>query len=66
VEAHAAGILVTPGDADAAAAAILALLADPLAGDAMGRAGRALAVERHSWHHVVTVTDHILRQAGTP
>jgi glycosyltransferase involved in cell wall biosynthesis len=42
------GVLVEPGDAEALAAAIGGLFADPSAAGVMGRAGRALARERFS------------------
>ena len=42
------GVLYRPGDADAAAASMLALLADPERARRLGEAGRALVAERFS------------------
>jgi len=47
------GLLTAPGNAEALAAAILALLADPGRLAAMGFAGRRRAVELYSWDAVV-------------
>jgi phosphatidyl-myo-inositol alpha-mannosyltransferase len=44
--------LVPPGDPDALADAVVALLADEERRVAMGRAGRALAVERYAWDDI--------------
>jgi mannosyltransferase len=46
VEDGVTGVLVSPGDTDAVAAATLALLEDAERRSAMGRAGRAAALER--------------------
>jgi glycosyltransferase involved in cell wall biosynthesis len=43
------GWLVTPGDVEELAEAIRRLALDPVKRDAMGRAARRAAVERHSW-----------------
>lgn len=64
LETHGAGILVPHDDSEAAAGAILRLLADPARGEAMGAAGRALAVARHSWEHVVEETEQICRSVS--
>ncbi len=55
------GVLVPPSDPAALAAAIDALAADPARRAALGRAGRARAVARHSWADVV---GRIMRLAG--
>jgi glycosyltransferase involved in cell wall biosynthesis len=61
VENWGAGMLVRHDDPGAIARAIVALLADPARADAMGAAGRQLAMERHSWEHVVRETERICR-----
>ena len=51
IESHGTGFWVeqTP---DAIAHALIALLADPLAAEAMGQRGRALIADRYSWRQV--------------
>ena len=56
VEHGRTGLLVPPSDPAALAAAIDALAADPALAQEMGRAGRSLMVERHSWHAVLDAT----------
>jgi glycosyltransferase involved in cell wall biosynthesis len=46
-----AAVLVPPGDATALAEAVAALAADPGERARLGRAGRALALSRHTWDH---------------
>ena len=57
------GVLVTPSDPTALAAALDDLAASPQRRARMGRNGRLLAEERHSWRRVVT---RILELAGVP
>ncbi len=52
--------LVTPGDPQELAAAILRLALDPEKRAALGSAARRAAVERHSWlHNVARALDHL-------
>ncbi len=63
------GVLVTPGDAEAVAAAIEALLSDPDRRTAMGRAGRERAASRFTWKAAAQVVDAHLearRNGGPP
>jgi len=67
VESGVTGLLVPPGDADALAAAVAELAADPARRDAYGRAARE-AVSRRSWS---AVGDELIGHyhavvAGTP
>ena len=55
------GVLVAPSDPTALAAALDDLAASPQRRARMGRNGRLLAEERHSWNRVVT---RILGLAG--
>ncbi|WP_316668639.1 glycosyltransferase family 4 protein [uncultured Propionibacterium sp.] len=55
------GVLVAPSDPAALAGALDALAVDPRRRAELGRAGRALAVERHSWTGVV---ERIMRLSG--
>jgi glycosyltransferase involved in cell wall biosynthesis len=57
VEHGRTGLLVEPGDAEALAAALCELLADPARQHAMGDAGRRLALEKYTWD---TATDLLL------
>jgi glycosyltransferase involved in cell wall biosynthesis len=50
------GLLVPPADADALAAAIVRVLADPELARRLGNAGRARAVERYSWDVIADAT----------
>jgi glycosyltransferase involved in cell wall biosynthesis len=53
-----AAVMVTPGDADALAAGLRALVHDPERRAALGREARRLAVERHSWRsHAARIVD---------
>ncbi len=58
------GILVPPGDSGALAAAVRELLDDPTRAGTMGRAGLALAMDRHDIEKVVRevegIMDHLL------
>jgi D-inositol-3-phosphate glycosyltransferase len=60
VDGHT-GLHVPPGDADAAARAIGALLADPARAGRMGRAGRARAEACYGWDRVATATEAVYR-----
>ena len=48
------GLLVPPGDVDALVGAVAGLLADEPRRQALGAAGRRLAVERYSWDRIAT------------
>ena len=48
IENNVTGALVPPGDADALAAAVVAILQDPVLRERLGKAGRAAALERFS------------------
>jgi alpha-maltose-1-phosphate synthase len=50
------GLLVPPGDPEALAGALNALLGDPARADALGRAGRARAVAEFGWQAVAAQT----------
>jgi glycosyltransferase involved in cell wall biosynthesis len=54
------GLLYPPGDAQAAATAVLRLLDDPDLAAAMGRAGRRVVEERYSMAAQVTAVDGLL------
>jgi len=56
VEGGATGLLVPPDDPGALAEAMNALLRDPARADAMGKAGRARAVDEFSWDAVAAQT----------
>lgn len=56
-------VLVEPGDAEALAATLAALLDDPGRRAAMGRAGRARAVARFSWASVAQATAAVYDEA---
>ncbi|MGC5584500.1 glycosyltransferase family 4 protein [Ornithinimicrobium sp. W1665] len=58
------GVLVSPSDPAALAAAIDALVADPARAQQMGRAGREAMVASHSWHAVLEAT--LAPLAGSP
>ena len=53
LEAVGAGVAVPPESPESLAGAILGLLADPTAAQALGERGREVAVARHSWSGVV-------------
>jgi D-inositol-3-phosphate glycosyltransferase len=53
------GYLVPPGDPEALATAILRLLAEPQAAEAMGRRGQALLEERYSWSRIAALTRQV-------
>jgi glycosyltransferase involved in cell wall biosynthesis len=54
------GILVPPGDSDALAEAIGELLDDPSRAETMGRAGLALAMDRHDIEKVVREVEGVM------
>lgn len=58
------GALVRPRDPEAAARAARALLDDPAARAAMGRAGAARAREHYSWARVAAATAEVYRHAA--
>ena len=60
VDGHT-GLHVPPGDADAAARAIGALLADPARAARFGRAGRARAEARYGWDRIAAATEAVYR-----
>ena len=60
VDGHT-GLHVPPGDADAAARAMGALLADPARAARFGRAGRARAKARYGWDRVAAATEAVYR-----
>lgn len=55
------GLHVPPGDPDAAARAIAALLADPATCRRYGRAGRARVLEHYAWDRVAAATVAVYR-----
>lgn len=57
------GLLVPPGDADAVAAALGRVLADPSLARRLGEAGRARA-ERYRWEAVVGDVEDVYREAS--
>ena len=58
VDGHT-GLHVPPGDADAAARALGALLADPARAERLGRAGRARAEARYGWDRIAAATEAV-------
>ncbi|MFB9731411.1 glycosyltransferase family 4 protein [Ornithinimicrobium kibberense] len=66
VEHGRTGLLVPPSDPAALARAIDDLVADPARAQELGRAGRALMVEHHSWHAVLDATLAPLGRPGDP
>jgi glycosyltransferase involved in cell wall biosynthesis len=60
VDGHT-GLHVPPGDADAAARSIGALLADPARAERLGRAGRARAEARYGWDRIAAATEAVYR-----
>jgi glycosyltransferase involved in cell wall biosynthesis len=60
VDGHT-GLHVPPGDADAAARAIGALLADPARAARLGGAGRARAQARYGWDRIAAATEAVYR-----
>ncbi len=60
---EAAAVMVTPGDADALAAGLAALIDDPARRERLGRAARALVLERHTWRaHTARIFDALRRR----
>lgn len=64
VRAGETGYLVPHGDAEALAARMLELAADPALVERLGRAGRRFA-ESHSWDHAADLTEAHLRELGS-
>jgi glycosyltransferase involved in cell wall biosynthesis len=59
-----AGVLASPGDADAFAAAVSALLADPDRATRLGRAARARVQAHFTWQHLADLALAAYRAAG--
>jgi glycosyltransferase involved in cell wall biosynthesis len=58
-------LLVSPGDGDGLAAALVKLLGDPALAGSMGAAGRARVLRELTWEQVVDrMTPHLLSAAG--
>jgi len=57
------GLVVPPGDADALAAALRRVLANPAEAAALGAAARARCVERYSWDAVAPVLEGVIEGA---
>lgn len=56
-------VMVKPGDVKALAAGLAALIDDPVLREALGRAARALVLERHSWRaHTARIFDALRRR----
>ncbi|HKG55905.1 MAG TPA: glycosyltransferase family 4 protein [Candidatus Limnocylindrales bacterium] len=64
VTAHECGIVVPAGDADALAAAVARLDADPASAAAMGTRGRAAAVAQYSWDARAGQTEQVITQVA--
>jgi glycosyltransferase involved in cell wall biosynthesis len=63
LEHERTALLVTPGDAEELANAILQLALDPKKRAALGSAARRAAIEHHSWvHNVATALDDMPMQ----
>lgn len=60
----ATGLLVAPDDVEAAADAVRHLLADPVLGTELGRAGRQRVLERFTWDAVATAFHQIATAHG--
>ncbi len=59
------GLLVTPGDADAAAGAVIRLLADPALRDRLGAAALAEAEQTYSWSaHTQRILDALASRSA--
>jgi glycosyltransferase involved in cell wall biosynthesis len=58
------GMLVQPGDSDALARSILALLSNRALRERMGDAGHAKTVERFTWRQIADRLEHIYEQAS--
>ena len=57
-----AGILVPPGDPQALARAVRAIVEDPASAERMGESGAALVNEKHSWRNRAQAVDDALRK----
>jgi glycosyltransferase involved in cell wall biosynthesis len=66
VEPGVTGLLYEPGDADAAAAAVLELLADPERARAMGRAGRDRVRRLFTMDRQIAGIERVLRSCASP
>ena len=64
VEDGGTGLLVPPGDPEALADALVALLADPARARALGQRGRERVAERFLWRHAAARLDRALAEAG--
>jgi glycosyltransferase involved in cell wall biosynthesis len=64
VEDGRTGVLYEPGDADALAAALVGLFADPARSHAIGAAAREVVLERHTWDAVAARVTEIASAAG--
>ena len=60
------GLLCRPGDPGELAAAISALRADPARAASLGRAGRAMVEQHHTWHAVVDRILALARRSERP
>jgi glycosyltransferase involved in cell wall biosynthesis len=58
------GLLVPPGDADALADALGAVLTDDVRAEELGRAGREAALERWDWARQEDRTVRVVEQAA--
>ena len=56
------GVFVPPRDADAVAAALAALIADPVRRDRLGRAGLLRARGRYGWERIAADTEQVYRE----
>lgn len=66
VEPGVTGFLYEPGDADAAAAAVLQLLADPERASAMGQAGRERVGRLFTMERQIAGIERVLRSCASP
>ena len=56
-------VMVAPGDVDALAGGLAALVDDPFRREALGRAARQLAIERHTWRaHTARIVEALRRR----
>jgi starch synthase len=60
------GLLAPPGDPDALAAALNALITDPDRAAALGRAGRERAVAEFSWAQIAAQTAQLYATLAVP
>lgn len=59
------GLLVRPGDAAAAAAAVRSLIVDPFRREACGEAGLDRVIATFDWHRVVPMVEQVYEQVRT-